>query len=239
MDERYSRQIAFNGIGEGGQRKLGASRVCIVGLGALGTAAADRLCRAGVGALRLIDDDYVEPSNLQRQTLYIEADVGDYKCRAAAKRLWEINSEMKVYVEKYALDASNANGLLKGCDVVLDCTDNFAARHIINETCHKLVTPWIHGAAAGSTGTVFAVVPGGPCFRCLYPNPDLSGESAATSGMLGTLTGIVGALQANEAIKLLVGAEPAGLLMFDVWRGTFDTVPLERNPGCPVCGGSK
>ena len=239
MDEQYSRQIAFNGIGGDGQKKLSASRVCIVGLGALGTAAADRLCRAGVGALRLVDDDSVELSNLQRQTLYSAEDIGKLKLDAAEHRLLEINSSMEIETCKCRLDALNAAPLFGGCDVVLDCTDNIAARHVINEECHALKMPWIHGAAAGSAGTVFTVTPKGPCFRCLYPEAGITGETANTLGMLGTLTGIIGTLQANEAIKLIVDAAPMGLLMLDIWHNTFEIIQIERNQDCPVCGGGR
>ena len=239
MDDRYSRQIAVNGIGEDGQKKLSAACVCIVGLGALGTAAADRLSRAGVGVLRLIDDDSVELSNLQRQTLYSEAVIGLAKLDAAVRRLCEINSIIEIETYKYRLNAENATFLLRDCDVVLDCTDNIAARHVINKACHAQKVPWVNGAAAGSAGTVFAVVPNGACFRCLYPNDNITGETADTLGMLGTLTGIVGALQANEAIKLIVGSKPAGLMMIDIWHNTFEFIQIERNPDCPVCGGGR
>jgi adenylyltransferase/sulfurtransferase len=236
MDGRYSRQTAFYGIGEAGQRKLSSARVAIVGLGALGTAAADRLCRAGIGYLRLIDGDAVELSNLQRQSLYSEADLGKPKAETSVARLREINSEITVTPLRMRIEAV-CDPALSDVDLVLDCTDNAAVRYIINETCRKFNIPWIHGAAAGSTGSVFAVVPGGACFRCLYPDTSITemGDTAATLGMLNSLTAIVGALEAGEAIKALVGAPTSGLMMFDVWSGVFEFIETQRDPACPVC----
>ena len=235
MDERFSRQIAFYGIGSDGQRRLSAARVAIVGLGALGTVAADRLCRAGIGYLRLIDSDKVELSNLQRQLLYTEADLGKLKVIASSARLREINSE--ITIESLQIRLENADdSALKGVDIVLDCTDNAAVRYLINDGCRKSGIPWIHGAAAGSGGVVLAVVEGGACFRCLYPDADDGGETAATLGMLNPLTAVVGALQANEAMKVLTGTPTSGLMMFDIWNGVFEYIAAGRNPDCPVCG---
>jgi adenylyltransferase/sulfurtransferase len=235
MDERYSRQIAFYGIGAEGQQKLSAARVAIIGLGALGTAAADRLCRAGIGFLRLVDSDVVELSNLQRQSLYTEADVGAVKVTASAARLREISSAAIIEtVHKRIIGAGDA--VFSGVDVVLDCTDNAAVRRIINAECHRLQIPWIHGAAAGSGGVVFAVIPGGACFRCLYPGAEIEGDTAGTLGMLNPLTATVGALQANEAMKIIVGAPTAGLMMFDIWNGVFEFIRTERDADCAVCG---
>jgi len=238
MNERYSRQIAFYGIGEHGQRKLGGARAAIVGLGALGTAAADRLCRAGISYLRLIDDDEVELSNIQRQSLYTMADVGSKKAETSAARLREINPEIKI--EPLVTRLTKAGDeMISGVDLVLDCTDNAAARYLINETCHRFGLPWVHGAAAGSGGAVFAIVPGGACFRCLYPDTVAasSGGTAETYGMLNTLTAIVGALEANEALKIILGKPVCGLLMLDVWNGVFEYIDARRDPDCPVCGG--
>jgi adenylyltransferase/sulfurtransferase len=236
-EERFSRQIAFYGIGSDGQRRLSVARLAIVGLGALGTVAADRLCRAGVGYLRLIDSDRVELSNLQRQLLYAEADLGKSKVIASAARLREINSEITIEPLQTRLESAN-DPALQDVDIVLDCTDNAAVRYLINESCRKSGIPWIHGAAAGSGGVVFAVVEGTACFRCLYPDADAGGETAATLGMLNPLTAIVGALQANEAVKVLVGAPTSGLMMFDIWNGVFEYIAAGCNPDCPVCGQS-
>ena len=150
-----------------------------------------------------------------------------------------MNKDTKIEISKCRLDEPNAHRLLTKCDAVLDCTDNYAARHVINNACHALKTPWVHGAAAGSSGVVLVVLPGGACFRCLYPHDIIKAETADTLGMLGTLTGIIGALQANEAIKLIVGAKPVGYLMLDIWNNTFETLQIERNPDCPVCGGGR
>jgi len=235
MNERFSRQIAFRGIGVDGQRRLSVARAAIVGLGALGTVAADRLCRAGVSCLRLIDSDKVEQSNLQRQLLYTEADVGELKVIASAAHLREINSEITIEPQQTRLESAG-DRVLTGVDIVLDCTDNAAARYLINEGCRKSGIPWIHGAAAGSSGVVLAVVEGGACFRCLYPDADAAGETASTLGMLNPLTAVVGALQAGEAMKVLIGTPPSGLMMFDIWNGVFEYINASRDPGCPVCG---
>ncbi|MCL1835426.1 MAG: HesA/MoeB/ThiF family protein [Oscillospiraceae bacterium] len=235
MDKRYSRQIAYKGVGEGGQRKLSAARIAIVGLGALGTVVADRLCRAGIGFLRLIDADEVELSNLQRQMLYTESDVGRSKVEAAALHIREINRATMVEAIPEILTAENS-AMLRGLSVVVDCTDNIAARYIINEQCHATGTPWVHGAAAGADGVVFVVKPGGACFRCLYPDVGVGGETADTLGVLGTLTAVVGALQANEALKTLLGEPSSGLLMLDVWNGVYEFIHVEKDPRCPVCG---
>ena len=235
MNERFSRQIAFRGIGVDGQRRLSVARAAIVGLGALGTVAADRLCRAGVSCLRLIDSDKVEQSNLQRQLLYTEADVGELKVIASAAHLREINSEITIEPQQTRLESAG-DPMLTGVDIVLDCTDNAAARYLINERCRKSGIPWIHGAAAGSSGVVLAVVEGGACFRCLYPDADAAGETASTLGMLNPLTAVVGALQAGEAMKVLIGTPPSGLMMFDIWNGVFEYINASRDPGCPVCG---
>ena len=238
MEERYSRQIAFRGIGEHGQRALQDSRVAIVGLGALGTVAADRLCRAGVGYLRLIDNDAVELSNLHRQSLYTEKDIGKPKADTSAARLKETNSGITIEPINARL-ANKHDLMLSGIDLVIDCTDNAAARYMINEICYGLGIPWVHGAAAGSGGSVFAIEPGGACFRCLYPDEDAArvGDSAATLGMLNSLTAVVGALEASEALKILIGAPTFGLLMLDIWNGAFELVDMRRDPNCPVCGG--
>ncbi|MCL1829057.1 MAG: HesA/MoeB/ThiF family protein [Oscillospiraceae bacterium] len=237
MDGRFSRQIAFPGIGENGQRKLSSSRIAIVGLGALGTVAADRLCRAGVGFLRLIDHDTVELSNLQRQLLFTEEDVGKSKVKASAARLFEINSGSTTEPVTRRLTDSG-DPAIRDVDVVLDCTDNAEARYLINEGCVRSGTPWVHGAAAGSFGRVFAIVPNGACFSCLHPRAeDTSGDTAATLGMLNTTTAAVGALEANETLKILVNAPLSGLMMFDLWSGAFEYVGVVRDPDCPVCGG--
>jgi len=233
--ERYSRQTAFHGVGRAGQQKLSEACITIVGMGALGTAAADRLCRAGIGRLRLIDDDIVELSNLQRQALYTEADIGKLKAETSRARLHEINSE--IHIETICERLANDNSFLQGASLVLDCTDNPEARFLINSQCHALGVPWVHGAVAGASGVVFAIVPGGACFRCLYPDTTIHGETAATIGVLNPLTAIVGALQANEAMKLLLGRPAPGLLMLDIWNDVFEYIEVKRDLDCPVCGG--
>ncbi|MCL2401080.1 MAG: HesA/MoeB/ThiF family protein [Oscillospiraceae bacterium] len=235
MDERFSRQIAFRGIGEDGHHKLNTARIAIVGVGALGTVAADRLCRAGIGYLRLIDPDVVELSNLQRQMLYTEADIGKSKAATAQKHLQAINSEITIDALQTRIESAD-DSVMQGVDIIIDCTDNARVRYLINESCHKSGIPWIHGAAAGSTGVVCAMVKGRACFRCLYADAEGKGDTAATLGMLSTLTSVVGSLEANEAMKVLVGAPTAGLMMFDIWSGTFEYIETSPDPDCPVCG---
>ncbi|MEH7355566.1 ThiF family adenylyltransferase [Neobacillus drentensis] len=244
--ERYSRQILFQAIGEDGQRKLLKSRVVVVGAGALGTVIANHLVRSGVGTIRLIDRDLVELSNLQRQTLFDEEDAILHlpKAVAAQNRLNKINSSVTVEAVIADLNLENAEELLSGFDVIVDGTDNFMTRFLINDVAVKFETPWVHGAAVSSRG-MFAVIKPGvtPCYRCLFPQvPTGTGETCDTVGVLSPLTDIIGSFQAMETIKLLVGAETTpNLEQIDVWDVTSMQMDISqgRNPNCPACAKSQ
>ena len=246
MSDRYSRQERFAPIGFSGQAKLAAARVAIIGCGALGTAIAEQLCRAGVGYLRLIDRDFVEWSNLQRQSLYSEEDARQSlpKAIAAAARLRVVNSSCAIEPMVEDLRAANAVNLLTGVDLVLDGCDNFPTRHLVNEACCQLRTPWIYGACVGSYGLSVAIIPGEtPCLRCLQDELPNAGESPTcdTAGIIPPAVHLVASWQVAEALKILVGDRAAvrrELWASDVWRGTFQRLRMDdwRQPGCVVCG---
>jgi molybdopterin-synthase adenylyltransferase len=243
--ERYSRQVIFPGIGEEGQRRLLDGRVTLVGCGALGTVLANALVRAGVGYLRIVDRDYVELSNLQRQILFDEEDVreGASKAAAAAAKLSRVNSEVTAepVVEDFGPD--NAERLVRDVDLVVDGTDNLETRYVLNDVCVKLGKPWVYAAAVASYGVVMPIVPGEtPCLRCVFVQPPPAGgvDTCDTAGVVGPLPGVIGSMAATEAMKLLVGARAElsrGLLWIDVWHNTIQRTPMtERDPDCPTCG---
>jgi len=244
--EKYSRQILFSGIGEAGQEKLLAASAVLVGCGALGTVAANLLVRAGVGNLRIIDRDFVEPSNLQRQTLFEEADAREVlpKAVAAERRLRAINSGVRVEGLVGDVTAKNARELLAGFPLILDGTDNFETRLLLNDAAISLGVPWIYAAAVGSYGVTMTVRPGETaCLACLLEGEEKSAGLGAeatcdTSGVLNAAVGVVASLEAAEAIKLLAGKEDAlhgRLVSCDVWSGKFQSIRIARNPNCRAC----
>jgi len=243
--DRYSRQTRFAPLGPDGQAKLAAARVAVVGCGALGSVVAMTLARAGVGFLRLIDRDIPELSNLPRQVLFDEADVaaGLPKAVAAAGRLTTINSQIAIEPVVADLAAANAADLLGGCDVIVDGSDNFEARFLVNEVACRRRVPWVHGGAIGAEGRVLAIVPGRTaCLRCLIPEPPAAGSlpTCDTAGIIGPAAVVVGAVEAAEAIKLVVGAPEAAsnrLLVCDLWSNVWRTVDLAPlvAAGCPTC----
>lgn len=245
-DARYSRQERFAAIGPGGQARIAAARVVVVGCGALGAAAAEQLCRAGVGRLRLIDRDFVELSNLQRQTLFTEADAtaGRPKAIAAARRLAEVNSACVVEPLVEDLRAANAEQLLAGCDVVVDGADNFPTRHLVNEVCCKHGIPWVWGACVGAYGLSAPIVPGDtPCLRCVQDQLPAVGDGPTcdTAGIIPPAVQMVASWQVAEALKLIVGDRAAlrrELWTVDLWANRFQRLRLDswRDPSCPVCG---
>jgi molybdopterin/thiamine biosynthesis adenylyltransferase len=241
--ERYSRQILFQPIGEAGQWKLLKGRVAIVGVGALGTVVANHLVRSGVGYIRLIDRDIVELSNLQRQTLFDEEDakLNLPKAVAAKKRLNKINSSVSIDAIIADLNLENAEDLLTGFDVIVDGSDNFMTRYLINDVAVKYGIPWVHGAAVSSRG-MFAVIKPGitPCYRCLFPHATSgTGETCDTVGVLSPLTDIIGSYQAMETMKLLVGSleTTPNLEQIDIWDHTSMQMDISegRNPTCSTC----
>jgi molybdopterin-synthase adenylyltransferase len=259
LDERYSRQILCAGIGEAGQRRLLASRAVIVGCGALGTVSANLLVRAGVGSIRIIDRDFVEQSNLQRQTLFDESDARDSlpKAVAAERRLRAINSSVTIEGIVADLGPRNAEELLSGFDVILDGTDNFETRHLLNDTAVKLAAPWIYAAAVGSYGVTMTVRPGiTACLACLLDTERRADSSESnnnsarepqaedtcdTVGVLASAAGVIASIGAAEALKLLVEEKDrtqsieTRLVSFDVWSGQYHSVRVARDPECRVC----
>jgi len=241
--ERYSRQVLFRGIGREGQDRLAASHVAVVGCGALGSVGAELLVRAGVGRVSIIDRDYVEISNLQRQSLFTDADArsGIPKALAAASALRAVNPEIEILASVADLTADNIAGLLAGSDLILDGSDNFEVRYLVNDYAVREGIPWIYGAALGSYGLAAAIVPGRtPCLRCLFEPPRApgSGESCETSGILAPVIHVIASHQVTQALKILVDAPlEAGLLQVDVWENDWRWIRgSERVPGCPCCG---
>lgn len=243
LHEKYSRQMLFAGIGPEGQERLRASRAVIVGCGAIGAAAANLLVRAGVGHLRIVDRDFVEPSNLQRQTLFEEADAREAlpKAVAAERRLRAINSDVSVEGIVGDLNASNAEELLAGTSLILDGTDNFETRFLMNDYSVKSQTPWIYAAAVSSHGLTMTIRPGKtPCLACLLESSSGLGmdETCDTVGVLGPIVNLIASLEVAEALKILAGRESAlhgRLLSCDVWSGRMQSVAPERNPKCRAC----
>ena len=245
--DRYSRQVRFTPLGPAGQARLAAARVAVVGCGALGSVVAMALVRAGVGRLRIIDRDVPEFSNLPRQVLFDEADVaaGIPKAAAATQHLERINSAAVIEPVVSDLTASNAAALLGGVDVIVDGTDNFEARFLINEFSCRAGIPWVYGGAIGAEGRVMTVLPGKTaCLRCLIPDPPAPGvmPTCDTAGIIGPAAFVVGAVEAAEAIKLLVGAtDRVGnrLLACDLWDGSWRTIDLLAigEQGCATCRG--
>jgi adenylyltransferase/sulfurtransferase len=239
---RYSRHILLPEVGLEGQRKLKASRVLCIGAGGLGSPNAMYLAAAGVGTIGIVDDDEVEATNLQRQLLHGVGNIGRPKVDSARDRLGELNPEIEVVAERVRLTRHNALSLFAGYDLVIDGTDNFASRYLVNDASVLLGRPYVYGSIFRFEGqaSVFAM-PGGPCYRCLYPEPpppDLV-PSCAEAGVLGVLPGIIGTIQATEALKLLlgIGSSLAGrLLILDALQMQFREVRLRPDPECPVCG---
>jgi adenylyltransferase/sulfurtransferase len=243
LHEKYSRQILFAPIGEEGQRRLLSSSAVIVGCGAIGAAAANLLTRAGVGKLRIIDRDFVEPSNLQRQTLFDEADAlaALPKAIAAERKLRSINSSVTVEGVIADLGPTTAVDLLAGFDIILDGTDNFETRFLINDFAVQNAKPWIYAAAVASYGLTMTIRPGAtPCLACLTESQQEGlDETCDTVGVLGPIVNLVASLEAAEAIKLLAGRTDAlhgRLTSCNVWSGHFQSVRIPRNPDCRACG---
>ena len=240
--QRYSRHLIMPEVGVDGQRKLKAARVLCVGAGGLGAPASMYLAAAGVGTLGLVDFDAVDASNLHRQVIYDTTDVGKRKLEAARDRLTAMNPSVKVVMHELALTSNNALDVLKDYDVILDGTDNFQTRYLVNDACVLLGKPNAYGSIFRFDGqaSVFAVK-GGPCYRCLYPEPPPPGlvPSCAEGGVLGVLPGVIGVIQATEAIKLILGSgQPliGRLLLYDALQMRFRELKLRRDPECPICG---
>lgn len=244
MSERYSRQILFEGIGAEGQRHLRDARALIIGCGALGSAQAEALARAGVGRLRIVDRDFVEASNLQRQTMFTESDAAERlpKAIACARHIAEINSDVRVEPEVADVNHSNIERLLAGCDVVLDGTDNFATRYLINDACVKHDVNWIYGAAVGSYGVTMTIRPRvTPCLRCVFAEmpPAATAPTCDTAGVIMPIISVVAAVQVSETLKLLTGQVETlhnSLMQFDVWQNEWRRISVgSPSANCATC----
>jgi len=245
--DRYSRQMRVPGIGKAGQERIRAARVTLCGVGALGTVLANTLVRAGVGQLRLIDRDFVEPSNLQRQVLFDESDVLENlpKVEAAARKLRAINSDVQLDAITADIDRTNIEGFCADADLILDGTDNFEVRYTINDVAVKLNKPWIYGGAVGVEGMTMTILPGEtPCLRCVFEQSPGPGEvgTCETAGVLGPIVAITASYQAAEALKILAGRTDSinrELYMYNCWENTSRRVkiaPLRGRKGqCPCC----
>jgi molybdopterin/thiamine biosynthesis adenylyltransferase len=246
FSDRYSRQILFRGIGSEGQQKLAASSVAIVGCGATGSALAGLLGRAGVGKLLIIDRDYVEPSNLQRQSLFDEADAAESipKAVAASRKIAAFNSEVAVEAKVADLVPSNIQALLEEMDLILDGTDNFETRYLINDYAIDRSLPWIYSAAVGSYAVTLNVIPGETaCLACIFPDsPRGIVDTCETSGILNSAVNLVASIAATEAIKILIGGKGAGnlrrtMLSFDLWTNENAEISAAKpRSGCRACG---
>jgi adenylyltransferase/sulfurtransferase len=239
---RYSRHIVLPEVGAEGQAKLKSARVALVGAGGLGSPVALYLAAAGVGVLGIVDFDVVDESNLQRQVLYGESDLGRLKVDAARERLQDVNPLVRIETHRERLEAPNAERILGGYDIVVDGSDNFSTRYLVNDACVLLGKPNVYGSIYRFEGqvSVFATE-GGPCYRCLFPEAPPPGlvPSCAEGGVLGVLPGVVGALQASEVIKLILGAGTpliGRLLLVETLATDFRELQLTRDPDCPVCG---
>jgi adenylyltransferase/sulfurtransferase len=242
--ERYSRQILFSGIGEEGQRRLSASTAVVVGCGALGSVIANSLARAGVGRLIIADRDVIRLHNLHRQVLYDEEDVarGLHKAEAAAEKLRRINSAIRIEAVVEEVRRENVEALIRGADVVLDGTDNFATRYLINDACLKNGIPWVYGGVVRGHGLSMTILPGRtPCLRCLYAEPPSrsAAETADTAGVLGPIVSVIASIEAAEAMKLLTGRGQInpGLIAIDLWASSYEQITIPgRADNCPACG---
>jgi molybdopterin/thiamine biosynthesis adenylyltransferase len=244
MNERYSRQILFSGIGREGQEKLLNSRVLLVGAGALGAGHGEMLARAGVGKLRIVDRDFVEFTNLQRQTLYSESDAEQRlpKAIAAKKRLAEINSGIEIEAIVADVNHSNIENLIAGCDLALDGTDNFQVRYLINDACVKNNMPWIYGAAVSGYGATMTILPGEtPCLRCVFEEMPAVGSAPTcdTAGVIMPIIASISAVQVTEALKILTGSSGAlhrSLMQIDIWQNDWRKIKLHGpREDCQTC----
>jgi sulfur-carrier protein adenylyltransferase/sulfurtransferase len=238
---RYSRQLVMPEVGAEGQARLAAARVLVVGAGGLGSPSLLYLAAAGIGTIGVVDFDTVDVSNLQRQVVHSHARLGRRKSDSAAAALHELNPEISVVAHDELLDAGNAGRLVAGHDVVIDGSDTFPTRYALNDACVAAGIPLVHASVYRFEGQLTVLAPpAGPCYRCLFPQPPADAEAyaCAVTGVLGVVPGVMGLLQATEALKLVlrIGRPLIGrLLVHDALEGTFEEVRLQRDPGCPVC----
>ena len=239
---RYSRQVILEGIGPAGQEKLGAAKVLVAGAGGLGSPVLLYLAAVGIGTLGVVDFDTVTYSNLNRQILHDSDRIGVSKTAAAAAKIRSLNPDVAVIEHNLRLTIDNVAALMGPYDLVIDATDNFTARYLISDCCYFLKKPLIEGAAAGYDGILQTIIPDqGPCYRCLYPFPPADGvlPTCGDTGILGMVTGVIGSLQALEAVKVILGlgkTVSGRILTFDALQTSFREVPWPRRPDCPLCG---
>ncbi|NQV09196.1 HesA/MoeB/ThiF family protein [Candidatus Woesearchaeota archaeon] len=234
---RYSRQLALDVIGKKGQDKLNKSSITIIGCGTLGTNSAELLSRAGVGNIFIIDNEKIELSNLQRQSLFTEKDIGKYKVDTAKKRLKEINSKINIKTSKDYLNNKNINRLIKKTDLILDCVDNLETRFLINDFAKKNKIIWIHAAAIKTKGFMFNILPGKACLTCFMKKTNDT-ERCEDVGVLNTITNIISSLQTTQTIKILLNKNPENdLIRFDAWENKFEKIKVNKNKKCDACNG--
>ena len=240
-EDRYSGIRLIDWIGESGLKIIRKSSCTIIGCGALGCASSNLLVRYGFGSVKIVDRDFVELPNLERQTLFDEKDARMMKPKAiaAAEKLSTVNSEVSVNGVVTDVNSGNIDRILAGCDLVVDGTDNLETRHLINDTCVKHKIPWVYGACLSSSGMTFNILPGGPCFRCMYavvPEPGRT-PTCETEGILPSVPQLVGAIQAAEAVKIVCMSKNISreLIHVDLAAGTFETIAVERSESCPAC----
>jgi len=239
---RYARQVILPEIGKDGQELFGKSTVLIIGVGALGTFQASFLARSGVGRIILLDRDIVELNNLQRQVLFDEGDIGKSKALAAKEHLTKVNSSIEIETKVTDFNYSNAEELIRSVDVIIDGTDNMDTRYLINDVCLKQRKPWIYGGAVGTYGIVYAIMPDGPCFKCIFPQPPEAGDlpTCDTAGVMNTIPAVVAALQVTECFKVILGEKPSGkMLTIDLWTHEIHKVDVTKLEGCPACSAEK
>nr|WP_231685455.1 HesA/MoeB/ThiF family protein [Phosphitispora fastidiosa] len=238
--QRYHRQLIMQEIGEAGQRKLKTGRVLVVGTGGLGSPVLYYLTAAGVGTIGFADSDIVDLSNLQRQVLHRTPDLGKPKAVSAFEKLSALNPEIRLVSVGERIGRKNAGDLIEGYDIVIDCTDNFPTRYILNEVCIKSGKPFVHGGILGFFGQAMTIVPGrGPCFQCVFREPPPPEAMPNPPGVLGAVAGTIGTIQAAETIKLLTGSGrllTGRLLMYDALEVSFREVEVKPDLHCPVCG---
>ncbi len=243
ISDRYSRQTLFHPIGKDGQEQLKHAKVAIIGCGALGTALANNLCRAGVGHLVIADRDYIELNNLQRQILFDEDDIAHHlpKAAAAVQRLQRVNSETDLQARVEDINFESIEALVKEADLLLDATDNFETRYLLNDACIKHQRPWIYSGVVASYGVTMNILPGQtPCLRCVFPEMPGPGTTPTcdTAGVLNGIVAIMTGFATTEALKILLKSEKVSteMLWIDAWENTSERLALPRDPLCPTCG---
>ena len=232
--DRYRRQILVKEFGPKGQKQLGSKYAVIIGAGGLGSNSANFLVRMGIGSIDIIDYDTIDKTNLHRTTIFSEKDIGKHKVTVLKEKLQSVNTEVQIKAINKKINSKNIDSLLSNADIIIDGTDNIPLRQLINRTAIQQNTPWVYAGVYGTMGMVMAILPKKTaCFQCITLNIPISKKTEIP--VLGTLPATIAAVQCNEAIKILLGKQPIGLLIYDVWNQCFDTLDIKRNPNCPIC----